>query len=445
MAKSTHTSIFLMMKFYSTKNRDLTVNFETALLSGMAEDGGLFMPEEIPKFSPAEMRDLKQMTFPEVAFAMATKYIENEIPETDLKKICDEAYNYTVPIFQLEDNQLILELFHGPTQAFKDFAARFMARCTSYFLTQNKIERNILVATSGDTGGAIGNGFLGLTGINVFILYPKGGVSHVQEQQLTTMGQNIKAIEIEGTFDDCQQLVKDAFADREFNDKFNLMSANSINVGRVIPQSFYYMWSSLQIAKNQAEKIVYSVPSGNFGNLFGGILAKKMGAPIYRFIAANNANHPFTDYLKTGHFKPIPSVHTLSNAMDIGHPNNYYRIAHLFENKVSKVREIIDACHFSDKATETTMVNVYHDYGYIMCPHTTVAYLGTQKFKKDEYCMVTVSTADPAKFLDSVERILESKVPIPEALQTVLKLEKEAYSMKPSLENLETYLKDSIE
>ncbi len=432
------------MKFYSTKNRDLTVSFEEALLSGMAEDGGLFMPEEIPKFSPAEIKELKQMTFPQVAFAIAKKYIEDEIPEKDLQKICNDAYDFAVPIFQLEDNQLVLELFHGPTQAFKDFAARFMAQCTSYFLTQKKIERNILVATSGDTGGAIGNGFLGLSGINVFILYPKGGVSHVQEQQLTTMGGNVKAIEVEGTFDDCQQLVKTAFADREFNDRFQLMSANSINVGRVIPQSFYYMWSSLLIQKNQPEKIVYSVPSGNFGNLFGGILAKKMGAPIYRFVAANNANHPFTDYLKTGHFKPVPSVHTLSNAMDIGHPNNYYRIAHLFDNKVSNIRKIVDGCYFNDKETADAIIEVYHDYGYIMCPHTAVAYLGAKKFKKKEYCMVTVSTADPAKFLDSVETILESKVPIPEALQKVLKLKKEAHLMKPSLEHLESYLHKTI-
>ncbi len=433
------------MNFYSTKNRDLKVSFKEALLSGMAEDGGLFMPEEIPKLSPKELKYLRGKPLSEVAFVMASKFIGNEIPSKKLKEICDDAYNFDVPIFQLEDNLLILELFHGPTQAFKDFAARFMARCTSYFLEKNNINRNVLVATSGDTGGAIGNGFLGLPNINVFILYPKGRVSHVQEQQLTTMGKNVKAIEVDGNFDDCQKLVKDVFADREFNEKFKLMSANSINVGRVIPQSFYYMWSSLQISQNQLnQKLIYSVPSGNFGNLFGGIIAKKMGAPIYRFIASNNANHPFFDYLKTGTLKPIPSIQTLSSAMDIGHPSNYYRIANLFKNKVSEVRKIIDGCTFNDKQTKKAMRDVFLTYAYIMCPHTAVAYLGAKKLSQQDFCMVAVSTADPAKFLDDVEKILNYEIPIPDNLKKILDKVKKSKELNVDVNELKKYLTDKL-
>ncbi len=433
------------MKFYSTKNHDLKVSFEKALLSGIAEDGGLFMPEEIPKLSPKELKYLRGKPLSEVAFVMASKFVGEEIPSDKLKEICEDAYNFDVPIFQLEDNLLVLELFHGPTQAFKDFAARFMARCTSYFLEKNNTNRNVLVATSGDTGGAVGNGFLGLPNVNIFILYPKGRVSHVQEQQLTTMGKNVKAIEVDGNFDDCQKMVKDVFADREFNEKFKLMSANSINVGRVIPQSFYYMWSSLQISQNQNnQKLIYSVPSGNFGNLFGGIIAKKMGAPIYRFIASNNANHPFLDYLKTGTLKPIPSVQTLSNAMDIGHPNNYYRIVDLFQNKVSEVRKIIDGCTFNDNQTKKAMKDVFFTYAYIMCPHTAVAYLGAQKFLQKDTCLITVSTADPAKFLDSVESILDYEIPIPDDLKKSLSKAKKSKEIQVDENQLKKYLTNEL-
>ncbi len=430
-----------MMLFYSTKNPDHKVSFETALLTGMAEDGGLYMPEKIPKLTAQALRSLRGASLAEVAFLVARKFIGEAIPEEVLQEICETSYNFPVPIFQLEEGSLVLELFHGPTGAFKDFAARFMARCTSYFLTKSKAKRNILVATSGDTGGAIGSSFFGLEGVNVFTLYPKGGVSLLQEKQLTTMGGNVKAIEIDGTFDDCQRLSKAAFADRAFNDKFQLMSANSINIGRIIPQSFYHIWSSIQIAQNEGRnKLLYAVPSGNFGNLFGGILAKQMGAPIYRLIAANNANHPFIDYLKTGNFQPQESINTLSNAMDIGHPNNYYRIDHLFNHKVSRVREMIDGAYFTDKQTAEAIINVYHDYGYILCPHTAVAYLGEAKFRKEGMTTVTVATADPAKFRESIEPILESKVPMPENLEKVLTKKKQAVSLPPTLEALETYL-----
>lgn len=433
------------MQFYSTKDRNLTASFEEALLSGMASDGGLFMPEDIPAFTTEEIENLKSKPLAEVAFAIAKQFVGDEIPAEKLKAICDDAYNFEVPFYEFEKNHVVLELFHGPTQAFKDFAARFMARCTSYFLEQNNVQKNILVATSGDTGGAVGNGFLGLPGINVFILYPSGAVSHVQEQQLTTMGQNIRAIEVDGDFDACQKFVKEAFADREFNDRFNLMSANSINVGRVIPQSFYYFWSSLQLQQEYPDKkIVYSIPSGNFGNLFGGIIARQMGAPIHKFVASNNNNKPFFQFLKTGTFTPVSSVRTLSNAMDIGHPNNYYRIAHLFENNIEKIREVIEGETFDDKQTAQTIKTVFDAKNYIMCPHTAVAYLGAKKFQSDDRIMVTVSTADPAKFLDDVEAIIQSKVPLSPALKSVLELPKKAFLMKPDIKSLEAYLEDQI-
>lgn len=441
--------MFDLMKFYSTRDRNLTVNFETALLSGMAADGGLFMPERIPTLNEEELEELKGKTLAEVAFTVAQKFIDGEIPDADLKAICDDAYNFEVPFVHLplEQNQAhyVLELFQGPTCAFKDFAARFMARCTSYFLSKNSVQKNILVATSGDTGGAIGHGFLGLENVNVFILYPKGGVSHVQEQQLTTMGDNVKAIEIDGNFDDCQRLVKEAFRDRAFNDQFNLMSANSINVGRVIPQSFYYVWSSLQMASLE-KPIVYTIPSGNFGNLFGGLIAQRMGAPIDKFIAANNANHPFCTFLETGEFSPVPSVHTLSNAMDIGHPNNYYRIAPFFEDDISKVRDHILGCHFDDATTAADIKKTYEEQVYLLCPHTAVAHLGSQKFQAQftDHVMISVGTADPAKFTDGVEPIIGDKVPIPESLQAALEKTKDAHLMVPKLENLEDYLASQL-
>ncbi len=428
------------MKFYSTKNGNLKVDFKTALLTGMAPDGGLFMPEAIPKFTAEEMAKLQGEPFTKVAFAIAQKFVEGDIPDNDLKEIIEDAYHderCPVKIKELDDKNLVLELWHGPTLAFKDFAARFMARCTSYFLTRENTQKTILVATSGDTGGAIGNGFLGLDNINVVILYPKGGVSHVQEQQLTTMGQNVQAIEIEGVFDDCQRMVKEAFVNEELNSKINLMSANSINIGRIIPQSFYYAWVSLQYPD-----AVYSVPSGNFGNITGGLFAKRMGFPIKHFIASNNANHPFFDFLQTGEFTPLPSVHTISNAMDIGHPNNYYRIWEMFGHDVEKVQADISGAWFDDEVTADGIREVFADKNYLMCPHTAVSYLGSQKYssKFPGSKIVTVSTAHPAKFVETVSDIIGQDVEVPEALQEALHKEKQAALLKPNLKDLENYL-----
>ena len=440
------------MKYYSTKDKTHQVNFQTALLTGIAPDGGLYVPDQIPTLLNTNNHPQKQrlaaMTFPELAYTIAKPFIDGEIPDQELRTICQEAYHFDIPLIKLENNHNILELFHGPTAAFKDFAARFMAQCTNYFLKQTTTQKTILVATSGDTGGAIGNGFLGQENIKVYILYPKGGVSPIQEKQLTTMGQNVQALEINGNFDDCQRLVKEAFLDTKLNSAHHLMSANSINIGRVIPQSFYYAWTSLLQSKSENHQttqlpLVFSVPSGNFGNLTGGLWAQAMGFPIHKFIAANNANHPFFDYWKTGTFTPIPSVHTISNAMDIGHPNNYYRIHHLFQANQDLVKEKIWATHFNDQQTKNKIKETFEKYKYIACPHTAVALLGTEAFQNEwgtNYHFVTVSTAHPAKFPEVVETIIDQKIEIPPSLKTAFKKEKKAIELAPTLEALQNYL-----
>jgi threonine synthase len=345
------------------------------------------------------------------------------------------------------ESAYFMELFHGPTLAFKDFAARFMGRAASHIMAKSGESRTILVATSGDTGGAIGDAFLDQDGITVFILFPKGGVSKVQEQQLTTMGKrgcNVRAISVDGSFDDCQALVKEAFASRGMSKKYNLMSANSINVGRVIPQSFYYFWSSLQIrAAHPNLPIVYSIPSGNLGNLTGGLIARKMGAPIERFVVGNNANDPFVDYLETGEYRPRASVPTLSNAMDIGRPNNFPRIVDLFDGDFEAMKSVCWGASFSDEETERHMRRIHAATSYVMCPHTAVGHLAMQAFSENEphpFIQVTVATAHPAKFADSVERILHEDVPLPEVLATAMAKTQRVHVMEPSLDALDKYL-----
>ena len=337
-----------------------------------------------------------------------------------------------------------------------NFAARFMGRAASHIMSASGGRRTILVATSGDTGGAIGDAFLGQDGINVFILYPKGGVSKVQEQQLTTLsglggkrGRNIHAIRVDGTFDDCQTLVKAAFADQALSARHDLMSANSINVGRVIPQSFYYFWSSLQIkAAHPGKKIVYSIPSGNLGNLTGGLIARKMGAPIDRFVVGHNVNDPFVDYLETGEYTPRPSQPTLSNAMDIGRPNNFPRIVDLFGGDFDALSGVCWGASFDDEETERYMRRFHAQTGYVMCPHTTVGKLAMDAFAADvddDFIKVTVATAHPAKFADSVERILREDVPLPEALAKTFRKTPRMHTMTPELSSLADYLSETLD
>ena len=446
------------MNYLSHKDSSLKASFGDALLASLAPDGGLWMPEEIPSFTPEEAATLGAMSFADCAAKLATYFTDENFTSSDLKALCRDAYSFDVPMKTLSGRKLdptlapdaddfILELFHGPTLAFKDFAARFMGRAASHLMGKSKQTRTILVATSGDTGGAIGDAFLYQEGIKVFILFPKGGVSKVQEQQLTTMGNrqsNVKAISVDGTFDDCQQLVKQAFADKELTQKHRLMSANSINVGRVIPQSFYYFWTSLQAkAAYPNRPVVYSIPSGNLGNLTGGLIAKKMGAPIDRFVVGNNANNPFVDYLSTGEYTPRPSVPTLSNAMDIGRPNNFPRILSLYDDVYEAVLEVCWGASFSDSETERHIRRVYNETGYIMCPHTAVGHLAMENFAADvehSFTRITVGTAHPAKFADSVERILHTDIPLPKPLAKAMAKKKRVHVMAPTLADLSDYL-----
>lgn len=433
--------ILFVMQFYSTNNADVQVSFKEALLSGLAPDGGLFMPQTIPEFNAEQQANLKDKSLAAVAFEIAQHYAGADIPADDLKAICDDAYHFPTVIESATKQDHFLELFHGPTAAFKDYAGRFMGGCTSYFLQQSSLEKNLLVATSGDTGGAVGEGFKGLPGIKVFILFPKGGVSTVQAQQLCTMGENVKAIEVEGTFDDCQQLLKQAFSDSDLNQKLKLMSANSINVGRVIPQSFYYAWASLQFAsKFPDKKLIISIPSGNLGNLTGGILAKLMGFPIEKFVVAHNQNDPFVRYLDSGTFTPVPSVRTLSNAMDIGHPNNYYRLKSIFKNSHAHFSEFIEGYSFDDATTAEHLKSFHRTTNYLMCPHTAVGHLASQKARQkypaQTHEILTVATAHPGKFRDEVEPIIEQKVALPPSLKDVFEKPVQKFELQPNLEDL---------
>lgn len=447
-----------MTAYHSLNTPDIKADFSDALLASLAPDGGLWMPDTLPFFDPDATAKMAAMSFADCAAALAQHFVDDNFSQENLLAICRDAYNFDIPIVTANGLRLdsatpeiatdyFLELFQGPTLAFKDFAARFMGRTASHIMQKNGATRTILVATSGDTGGAIGDAFLDQDGIKVFILFPKNGVSAVQEQQLCTMGKadsNVKAIAIDGTFDDCQQLVKDAFGNTMLSEEYDLMSANSINVGRVIPQSFYYFWTSLQIkAAHPGLPIVYSIPSGNLGNLTGGLIARKMGAPIERFVIGHNSNDPFVDYLKTGDYIPRPSVPTLSNAMDIGKPNNFPRILDLFDNSYTDVQKVCWGASFSDPDTERHMRRFHAQTGYVMCPHTTVGHLAMQAFAADvsnEFIKVTVATAHPAKFAQDVERIIREDVPLPAPLKKAYRKTKRMHIMKPNLDNLADYL-----
>src|SRR5699024_2838614 len=362
------------MNFYSTKNKDIRVSFKDAVFNSLPEDRGLYMPEEIRKVDPLFLRNIHQYSFPEIAFEVANTLLDGEINKEDLKKIIDETLNFDAPVRLLESNLAVLELFHGPSYAFKDFGARFMSRVMSYLAKGNNQLLDVLVATSGDTGGAVALGFLGVPGTRVTILYPKGKVSEVQKQQLTTNGKNIRAIELDGTFDDCQELVKKAFNDKELNQKMQLTSANSINIARLIPQSFYYFYAYAQLRAQGAEEVVFSVPSGNFGNIAAGVLTRKMGLPIKHFVAANNSNDMVFQFLNGGEYTQKASVQTLSNAMDVGNPSNWERIVDLYNGDTDSLKKDMSSFRFNDEETLEGIKELFDKYGYIACPHTAVAY-----------------------------------------------------------------------
>jgi threonine synthase len=420
------------MQLYSTNNPDLRVSLKEAIFKGLPDDNGLFMPVTIPQLSKEFIEQLPDLSFQEIAYTVARTMIQGEIPDEDLHGIIERSMNFPAPVVKLDDRTFVLELFHGPSLAFKDFGARFMAETMSYFNRAESKELVILVATSGDTGGAVAAGFHQTPGIQVVILYPSGKVSPLQEKQLTTLGHNVRALEINGTFDDCQALVKQAFLDRETTQKIRLSSANSINIARLIPQSFYYFEAFKQVrALGNHAPIVYSVPSGNFGNLTAGLFAKRMGLPIEHFIAATNANDVVPEYLEHGQYKPRPSVRTLSNAMDVGNPSNFARMLDLYRSTWNMMQNDIDGYAFNDLQTEAAMREVLEQYNYIMDPHAAVGYLALQQYqlKHPEHVGIILETAHPSKFIEDVSRILDQEVPIPERLAALSDKTKEAVSL----------------
>lgn len=429
------------MKYYSINNKNLIVNFETAVMQGLAEDGGLFMPEYFPLMEKDFIKFLEKYSFQEIAFRIAEKFIEDEIPESSLSDIITNSITFPAPLVSIAENLYVLELFHGPTLAFKDFGARFMAKTMGYFVAKRNTQLNILVATSGDTGSAVAHGFYDTQGINVFILYPKGKVSLIQEKQLTTLDKNITALEIDGTFDDCQRLVKTAFVDKELNKRLNLTSANSINISRLLPQAFYYFEAYKQI-QNKKLYSIFSVPSGNLGNLTAGLIAKKIGLPISKFIGAVNSNKVFTEFLQTGVFNPRPSIQTLSNAMDVGNPSNLIRIREIYSDVLNEMQKDIYSESYDNAQTRKGIREVYEKYNYIIDPHGSVGYLALKNYMNfnHEFNGVILETAHPAKFKDVIEEELKIDVEIPERLAACLNKEKRTVELSSRYEDLREYL-----
>lgn len=406
------------MKLYSTNNKNLSVSFPEAVFNSLPADKGLYMPHEIPTLPADFIANIASFTLPEIAFEVAKQLIGEDIPADALKILVEEAINFEAPVVSLDRQTAVLELFHGPSLAFKDFGARFMSRVMAYFSEAEESNGllDVLVATSGDTGGAVALGFLGVPGTRVTILYPKGKVSPIQEQQLTRNGQNIRAVEINGTFDDCQALVKEAFNDAELNKSLRLTSANSINIARLIPQTFYYFNAYAQLRRKGVKDIVFAVPSGNFGNIGAGLLAYKMGLPVKQFLAATNVNDTVPRFLKNGKYEPKPSIQTLSNAMDVGNPSNWVRIMNLFEENSEILKEKVTAYTYTDADTRKAIDTIYDKYHYIACPHTAIAYLATEAYRKEEagdYTGVFLSTAHPCKFPDvfSDEKLATISIP----------------------------------
>ena len=431
------------MKYYSTKNKNLSADFRTAVIHGIADDGGLFMPETIPQLPAGIIDSLHSQSLQEIGMQVVSRFA-GDIEQSTLLKIIELAINFEAPVKTLSESLSILELFHGPTLAFKDFGARFLANSMAYFNKDEDKELIILVATSGDTGSAVASSFYGKQGIKVGLLYPSGMVSQIQEKQLTTMGNNIKAFEIEGTFDDCQRLVKTAFLDKHIKSKFNLSSANSINIARLLPQSFYYFYAYGQVKKSLGTTdVIFTVPSGNFGNLTAGLIAGKMGLPVKKYIAAVNSNTVFTEFLQDGIYKPRPAKKTLSNAMDVGDPSNFVRIEALYDKDVSKIRERIYSDSATDQDTIATIKSIHEKYKYIIDPHGAVGCFVNEKYRKihpGSAHSIVLETAHPAKFADCVEPALNMKVEMPARLAACLDKEKNALKISSDFDTFKESL-----
>jgi threonine synthase len=429
------------MRLISTKTKSINRSFKEALMEGMPIDNGLFVPAELPLLPLAFTSTLEQYSFQELGLFISQAFLGDEIGTNELEQIIQESLDFPIHISTLDESTHVLELYHGPSFAFKDVGARFMARCMAHFNTQENRDLHILVATSGDTGGAVAMGFDQVPGIQVTLLYPSGKVSPLQEKQLTTQGNNIHALEVEGTFDDCQYLVKHAFLDQALRRSIRISSANSINIARLIPQTFYY-WEAYKQIKQQGDQFVFSVPSGNLGNLTAGLMAQRMGLPAHHFVAASNANEVFPKYLQTGQFNPMPSKETLSNAMDVGNPSNFARIAHLYGSTWNIAKEHIDGYRFSDAETKAVMRETYARYKYIFEPHGAIGYMGWRTYQKanPETTGIILETAHPAKFKETIDAVLNTNIPLPKGLQNLLSKEKRSMKIKADYEALKEHL-----
>lgn len=432
------------MILYSTAYNSPNVHLEEAIFRGLPPDNGLYMPTEIKKLPQSFFDTIENKSFQEIAVTVCQNLLGDELSLEEIEGIVQTSLTFEAPLVQINEKVHVLELFHGPSMAFKDFGARFMAAIMSHYLQKSKLEIRILVATSGDTGGAVAQGFYKTPGISVTILYPKGKVSDIQEKQLTTLGENVTALEIDGTFDDCQRLVKEAFLDADLREKYNLASANSINISRLIPQSFYYFTAYAQ-AKRQGltAPLVFCVPSGNFGNLSAGLMAYQMGLPVKAFVAATNDNKMVPEYLSSGNYAPKASIETLSNAMDVGSPSNFIRMKLLAGGEWEYIRTLVKGYFTTDAITQKTMAEVFHSDDYVMCPHTAVAYDGLEQYRKDfpeEITGIILSTAHYAKFLPTVESTLGQKVAIPSRLSDLLDKEKVSIPLGTDFEGFKQYL-----
>ena len=431
------------MKYYSTNGKAPLASLEKAVVKGLAEDRGLYMPERIEQMPKAFFEDISSMSFQDIAYNVASNFFGEDVDEDALQDIVYDTLSFDCPVVKVTDNIYSLELFHGPTLAFKDVGARFMARLLGYFIGKSGKSGlvNVLVATSGDTGSAVANGFLGVEGIHVYVLYPKGKVSPIQECQFTTLGQNITAIEVDGVFDDCQALVKSAFMDDELNKHMKLTSANSINVARFLPQSFYYFNAYARMKEQlNGNQLVMCVPSGNFGNICSALFGHEMGLPIDRFIAANNANDVFYNYLQTGQYNPKPSVQTLANAMDVGDPSNFARIYDLYGKSHERISQLISGATYSDEQIAETMRQCYNETGYVLDPHGACGYRALKEGLREGEIGVFCETAHPAKFKEKVDAILGTDIEIPARLRAFMDGEKQSVEMSKNFADFKQYL-----
>jgi threonine synthase len=435
------------MKYYSTNKKVSGISLQDAVVKGLAEDKGLFMPDSINVLPQLFFDTIENLSFQEIAYTVADAFFGEDVEAEALKKIVYETLNFDVPLVYVVDNIYSLELYHGPTLAFKDVGARFMSRLLGYFIQKQGLTKvNVLVATSGDTGSAVANGFLDVEGIQVYVLYPKGMVSPIQESQFTTLGKNITALEVDGTFDDCQRLVKSAFMDEELNAKLKLTSANSINVARFLPQSFYYFYAYAQLKSFHPKlspkelEMVVCVPSGNFGNITAGLFAKRMGLPVKRFIAANNRNDIFLQYLKTGEYNPRPSVSTIANAMDVGDPSNFVRVLDLYGSSHKAITADISGVSYNDQQIAQSIKNCFLETHYLLDPHGACGYQALKDRLKGNETGIFLETAHPAKFLETIESSIGEKVVIPQKLKEFMKGEKKSLSMAKDYSSFKNYL-----